>query len=97
MKLRSKSALRPSVVLIGESIKLDGIIITANSIPMKSDGMYYPYYKICYYLKLKDGVDLDALALANGGEFDLVNTAVWDGHEDSFTYKTVYDYIDKNS
>ena len=73
----------------------EGVLITANSIPMQSSGSYYSHYKISYYLKLRDGIDLDQLAVANGGEYDLVNTATWDGHESTFTYKTEYDYLDK--
>ena len=73
----------------------NGILLTANSVPMQEDGHYYPYYRIVYYLKLKEGVDLEALAIANGGEHDLVNTAKWNGHETSCTYKTEYDYLDK--
>ena len=73
----------------------NGVLITANSIPMQPGGSYYSHYKISYYLKLRDGIDLDQLAVANGGEYDLVNTATWDGHKSSFTYKTEYDYLDK--
>ncbi|MBR2823491.1 MAG: hypothetical protein IKE24_07395 [Clostridia bacterium] len=73
----------------------DGILLTANSVPMMDNGQYYPYYKITYYLKLKDGVDLEQLAIANGGEHHLVNTAKWGDHESEFDYKTTYDYLDK--
>ena len=73
----------------------DGVVLTANSVPKDSNGQYYPYYRIVYYLKLKDGVDLEQLAIANGGEYDLTNTAVWNGHENSFTYKTKYDFLNK--
>ncbi|HAB93634.1 MAG TPA: hypothetical protein DCF49_02530, partial [Lachnospiraceae bacterium] len=73
----------------------DGIILTADSVPMQEDGSYYPYYKIIYYLKVKDGVDLSALAIANGGEYDVDNTAKWGDHQSDFTYKVEYDYLDK--
>ena len=73
----------------------DGIILTADSVPMQADGTYYPYYRIVYYLKVKDGVDLKALAIANGGEYDVDNTVKWGDHESEFTYKVEYDYLDK--
>ena len=73
----------------------DGIILTADTVPMQTDGSYYPYYKIVYYLKVKDGVDLKALAIANGGEYDVDNTAKWGDYESEFTYKVEYDYLDK--
>ena len=74
-----------------------GITLTANSVPVDSDnnGNYYSHYKIVYYLKLKDGVDLDALAKANGGKYDLTNKAKWGDHESDFTYTTEYDFLDK--
>ena len=73
----------------------DGVLLTANSVPMMDNGQYYPYYKIIYYLKLKDGVDLEQLAIANGGEHHLVNTAKWGDHEIEFDYTTTYDFLDK--
>ena len=73
----------------------NGIILTADSVPMQADGNYYPYYKIIYYLKVKDGVDLKALAIVNGGEYDVDNTVNWGDHESKFTYKVEYDYLDK--
>ena len=73
----------------------NGVLITANTVPMQANGNYYSHYKIMYFVKLKDGVDLDALAIANGGEHELTNTAKWGDHESSYTYKTVYDYFDK--
>ena len=42
----------------------DGVILTANSVPL-DNGNYYPYYKIVYYLRLKPGVDLEQLAITN--------------------------------
>ena len=73
----------------------NGIILTADSVPMQADGSYYPYYRIVYYLKLKEGVDLQQLAIANGGTYDLDNTAFWNGHESKFTYTTKYDFLNK--
>ena len=35
------------------------------------------------------------LAIANGGEYDLTNTAVWGDHETEYTYTVEYDYLDK--
>ena len=72
-----------------------GISITANTVPRQPDGEFYPYYKITYYLRLKDGVDLHELAVENGGTFDLTNTAKWGDHESSYTYRTKYDYLNK--
>ncbi|MBO4414466.1 MAG: hypothetical protein J5824_00620, partial [Lachnospiraceae bacterium] len=74
----------------------NGIIISANTVPKQPNGTYYPYYRIDYYLKLKDGVNLKDLAIANGGEYDIVNTAVWAGHDTDYTYKVLYDFIDKD-
>ena len=73
----------------------NGILLTADAVPMQENGHYYPYYRIVYYLKLKEGVDLEKLAVLNGGEHHLVNTAKWNGHETSCDYKTEYDYLDK--
>ena len=73
----------------------DGIAITANAVPKQEDGHFYPYYRIVYYLKLKDGVDLEQLAIANGGEYDLVNKAIWADHETTYTYKVEYDFLNK--
>ena len=72
-----------------------GITLTANSVPTQPDGNYYPYYKIVYYLKLKEGVDLEELAIANGGQYNLTNTAHWNGHDNTYTYKVKYDSLDK--
>lgn len=72
-----------------------GIHIIANSVPLQDNGEYYPVYMITYFLKLKDGVDLDALARENGGQFDLTNTATWGDHESSYTFTTEYDFLDK--
>ena len=72
-----------------------GIHIIANSVPLQDNGEYYPVYMITYFLKLKNGVDLDALARENGGQFDLTNTATWGDHESSYKFTTEYDFLDK--
>ena len=72
-----------------------GMNLVVNNVAKDATGKYYPYYMISYYLKLKDGVDLQQLAIANGGEYDLTNTASWAGHTDDFTYKVTYDYLTK--
>lgn len=72
-----------------------GILITANDVPLQPNGEYYPYYRIRYYLRLKDGINLDDLAIENGGTFDLTNTAFWGDHSSSHTFKTEYDFLDK--
>ena len=73
----------------------DGILITANSVPRQDNGEFYPYYKITYFLKLKAGVDLQELAVENGGQYDLTNTAIWGDHTSSYTFTTKYDFLDK--
>ena len=73
----------------------NGLLLTANSVPMQDSGEFYSHYKIFYKLKLKDGVDLDQLAIANEGKFDLINTAKWNGYESEFTYKTEYEFLNK--
>ena len=84
-----------SSVKVDYSDTTDGIQITANNVPLQSNGQFYPTYMITYFLKLKEGIDLEQLAIANGGKHDLTNTAIWSGHEDSFTFTTTYDYLDK--
>ena len=92
----------PGHVYSGDtSVKVDysdtteGIQITANNVPLQSNGQFYPTYMITYFLKLKEGVDLEQLAIANGGKHDLTNTAMWNGHEGPFTFTTTYDFLDK--
>lgn len=72
-----------------------GIRITANDVPLQPNGEYYPYYRIRYYLRLKDGINLDDLAIENGGKFDLTNTAYWGDYSSSYTFTTEYDFLDK--
>lgn len=68
-----------------------GITITANSLPKKADGSFYEYYEIYYRLRVKsEAVEtLKALALANGGETTIGNSASWSGKTDDVdvTYK----------
>ena len=73
----------------------EGILITADSVPLDDDGNCYSHYRIVYYLKLKDGVDLEALAKVNGGTHHLKNTAKWGDHQDSFDYETKYNFLTK--
>ena len=73
----------------------NGILITANSVPRQDNGEFYPYYKIMYRLKLKAGVDLHELAVENGGQYDLTNTAIWGDNTSSYTFTTKYDFLDK--
>ena len=73
----------------------DGIQITANNVPLQDNGQYYPTYMITYFLKLKEGVDLEQLAIANGGEYDLTNKALWGDYESEFSFKTTYDFLNK--
>ena len=73
----------------------DGVILTANSLPKQANGEFYPYYKITYYLQLKDGVDLQELAILNGGTHELTNTAMWGERESSFTFETKYNFMEK--
>ena len=72
-----------------------GLQITADSLPKQSNGEFYSYYKIQYFLELKDGVDLDALAIENGGKYELKNEADWNGHKDDFSFETKYDFLNK--
>ncbi|MBQ1892062.1 MAG: hypothetical protein II164_06950, partial [Firmicutes bacterium] len=73
----------------------DGIEFTVSNVPKQENGTYYSHYKIMYYLKLKDGVDLEQLAIANGGEYELINTAVWADHDTPYKYKVKYDSLTK--
>ena len=73
----------------------DGFSITIDELPKNDDGQFYQNYKIVYYLQLKDGVDLDQLAIANGGVYKLINTAQWGEFEKTFTYETKYKFLDK--
>lgn len=73
----------------------NGIRITSSSVPLQDNGEYYPEYMITYFLRLKDGVDLDALAVENGGEFELTNQATWGDYHAEYTFTTEYDFLNK--
>ena len=73
----------------------DGMNLTVNNVAKDEHDQYYAYYMISYYLKLKDGVDLDALAKAHGGKYDIDNTVIWGDYESTFTYKVRYNYLTK--
>ncbi|MBO4888843.1 MAG: hypothetical protein J5589_11110, partial [Firmicutes bacterium] len=73
----------------------EGIVFTANSIPKDDNGNYYPYYGIKYSVFIRDGVDLEALAAAEGGTYKVENTATWNGYEGTCTYEVKYEYLDK--
>ena len=72
---------------------VDGITIIAPTIPTHDDGSYYPYYRIHYYLQLKDGVDLRQYVLTNQGV--VANTVKWGAFEDTFEYTGEYDALNK--
>ena len=80
---------------INYSTTATGIRFTASNLPKLSDGSKASWYRICYYLRLNDGVDLDQLAADNGGEYVIKNTAKWNGHEGEIDYKVVYNPLDK--
>ncbi len=71
----------------------DGITLTANTIPMQDDGTPYSYYRIYYYLQLKDGIDLHEYVLANQGV--VKNTAKWGDFDSTYEYKGEYEAFDK--
>ena len=73
----------------------DGITITANTLPMKSDGRFYPYYRIHYYLKLADNVNLAQYVRTHQGV--VKNIAVWGDIEDTFEYTSEYKALDKTA
>ena len=73
----------------------NGVLLTANSIPKQPNGEYYSHYKIIYYAKVKDGIDPNELAVENGGEFELSNTAKWGDHESDFKFTYNYDALSK--
>lgn len=72
----------------------DGVIINA-SVPKDADGNFYRHYKIVYYLQVKDGVDLEALAKAHGGDYEVRNTAKWGDRESEYTFTVKNEYLTK--
>ena len=73
-----------------------GIKIIGNSLPKQPNGEFYSHYKLQYWLKLKDGVSLEELAVQSGGKYELTNSAMWGEHESSFTFETKYDFLSKD-
>ena len=53
-----------------------GITFTAD-VPKRVDGTNYDYYKVTYYLRVKEGVDLKELAINNKGKYTVSNTATY--------------------
>lgn len=74
-----------------------GISITVNNVPMQSDGNYYPYYRVTYWLKPKDGISLQNLASkAENFQYNLTNTASWSDKEPSTaTHTETYEPLTK--
>lgn len=73
----------------------DGIILNVNNVSKNEHDQYYPYYMISYYLKLKEDIDLEELAKAHGGKYDLTNTVTWGNFDSTYTYNVRYDYLTK--
>ncbi|MDO4803268.1 MAG: SpaA isopeptide-forming pilin-related protein [Lachnospiraceae bacterium] len=73
----------------------EGVTLNVASIPKHEDGSYYRHYRIIYFLQVRDGVDLEALAKANGGDYSVENTAKWGDYESEFSFKVKTNYIDK--
>ena len=48
-----------------------------------------------HYTKLKDGIDPEELAVENGGEYELSNTAIWGDHDSNFKFTYNYDALSK--
>ena len=62
-----------------------GITITANDLPRKKDGSFFPYYQFYYRLQIKDQEALERIkkqAVANGGVYTIGNTVVWGKKDD---------------
>lgn len=72
----------------------EGVKLTAT-VPKKDDGSYFPYYRITYSLKLKEGVDLEQLAIQRGGTYTAKNTAKYGSEEAHHEFKTTYDPLTK--
>ena len=73
----------------------DGGVKFTAAVPKTDDGQYYDYYKITYTLKLKEGVDLKQLAVANGGEYVAKNTARYGEEKAEYSFKTTYEPLNK--
>ncbi|WP_197026445.1 SpaA isopeptide-forming pilin-related protein [Oribacterium sp. P6A1] len=57
-----------------------GIKIHIEDFPKKADGEYYSFYRIPYYLAIKES-DAIRLALENGGKATIRNTAYWNSEK----------------
>ena len=72
-----------------------GVVFIVNELPRENNGTLCSYFRITYYLLLKEGIDLNALAAENGGTYSVSNTANWSGHEHTAEYEVEYDYLKK--
>ena len=72
------------------------IMVGTGTIPKKSDGSYYAFYRIRYTLEVKD---IDALkayaATQTGGVARLTNTATWGEETGKSTVTYTYKMVDK--
>ena len=74
------------------------IICPSKIIQKDSNGNYYPYYKISYYLQVKDTNALKELkqqAAINGGTIGLTNTIESNGKTSSTSFNYKYDGLSK--
>lgn len=74
--------------------------LTAGSRQLRrtADGGYFTYYKLVYYLTVKDAAALEKLgmrAVADGGETELTNEASWEEQTDTSTVAYAYNGLDK--
>ena len=78
-----------------------GIIfqVTADSLPKNVNGDYYPFYKLVYYLTVKDENALNTLMLRAAGEedgiYNITNTVEWNGQTDTCITAYTYQGLDK--
>ena len=73
-------------------------VTSSNQIRKQYDNTYYTYYKLVYYLTVKDAAALDELelqAIQAGGTAELTNTATWEGETDTTTVAYSYNGLDK--
>ena len=81
--------------LINYSESENGVVFRSDSLPKDANGSPYSYYRICYFLVVKDDIDLDALAVENAGKYSIINNAKWGDHEGTATYEHKYDFLNK--
>ena len=72
-----------------------GVMFTTTTMPKNNDGNYFYNYKITYYVKLKEGVDLDQIAADNGGAYTITNKAFWGDHKTEYSFEHKYNYLTK--